>query len=206
MQHFSGISPIQGYMQNIFEETDSFVPPSLAAIVCGTVQLLSGCSSSYFVERFGRKPLLISSCFGTGVALFSLGLYFFLQDYIQCDVTSISWLPLVSIMFFMIAQSSGVGTLSYIFLSEIFPTNLRGSAAVVGTMYGALAGFAVTELFSVISEALDMFVTFWLCSIIMFGSIIFTIFCIFETKGKSLLQIQNELSNKHKNLMVEVIA
>ncbi|XP_044732057.1 facilitated trehalose transporter Tret1-like [Chrysoperla carnea] len=206
MQHFSGIGPIQGYMQNIFEETDSFIPASLAAIVCGIVQLLSGCFSSYFVDRFGRKPLLISSCSGTAVALFSVGLYFFLKDYIECDVTSISWLPLVSIMFFMIAQPSGVGTLSYIFLSEIFPTNLRGTAALVGTMYGSLTGFAVIKLFSVISEALDMFVTFWLCAIIMIGSIIFTIFCVFETKGKSLLQIQNELSSKHKKFMVEVMA
>lgn len=206
MQHFSGVSAIQSYMQNIFEEADSFIPASFAAIVCVIVQLISGFFTSYFVDRFGRKPLLFSSCSGTAVALFSVGLYFFLKDYIECDVTSISWLPLVSIMLFMIVQTIGVGTLSYIFLSEIFPTNLRGSAALVGTMYGSLAGFAVTKLFSVISNALDIFVTFWMCSIIMICGIIFTIFFVFETKGKSLVEIQNELSNKGSNRLVKVIA
>ncbi|XP_044732056.1 facilitated trehalose transporter Tret1-like [Chrysoperla carnea] len=206
MQHFSGVSAIQSYMQNIFEEADSFIPASFAAIVCVVVQLISGFFTSYFVDRFGRKPLLLSSCSGTAVALFSVGLYFFLKDYIECDVTSISWLPLVSIMLFMIVQTIGVGTLSYIFLSEIFPTNLRGSAALVGTMYGSLAGFAVTKLFSVISNALDIFVTFWMCSIIMICGIIFTIFFVFETKGKSLVQIQNELSNKANNRLVQVTA
>lgn len=205
MQQFSGVIAIQSYMAEIFEGTDSFISPSVAAIVCSTVQLISGIFASAFVDRFGRKPLLLVSSSGTAVALFSVGLYFFLQNYIKCDVSSISWLPLVSIMFFMIAQPIGVGTLAYVFISEIFPTNSKANASMIATMYGALAATIVTKLFEVISDSLGMFVTFWLCCIIMIGGLIFTIFYIPETKGKTLLEIQNDFSNKHKKQTIQVI-
>ncbi|XP_044732400.1 facilitated trehalose transporter Tret1-like [Chrysoperla carnea] len=207
IQHFSGIAAIQSFMQQIFEETGSNIPAALAAIICGVVQLLSGMFSAFFVDRFGRKPLLLTSTFGCAVALFFVGLFFFLKNFIECNVTSINWLPLVSIMFFMTAQPIGVGSLSYIFLSELFPTNLKGNAAIIATMYGSFSSFTVTKLFSVISENLDLFVTFWICFIIMIGGIIFTIFCVRETKGKTLSQIQNDFLHhgKGKASMVQVV-
>lgn len=52
----------------------------LASIIVGLVQLLSNISSLFIVDRFGRKPLLISSGFIMSVSMGAMGYAFHLHD------------------------------------------------------------------------------------------------------------------------------
>lgn len=58
------------------------------------------------VDKAGRKPLLMISCAGCGLSLIAIGVYFFLKDEGR-DVSTLGWIPLSSLVIFMIAFSVG---------------------------------------------------------------------------------------------------
>lgn len=62
--------------------------------------------AAVIVDKAGRKPLLMVSCGGCGLSLIAIGAYFFLKDGGK-DVSSLGWIPLSSLVIFMIAFSVG---------------------------------------------------------------------------------------------------
>lgn len=62
--------------------------------------------AALIVDRAGRKPLLIFSSFIMAVSLIALGVYFKIQAN-GSDVSNLGWLPLSSLVIFMIAFSVG---------------------------------------------------------------------------------------------------
>lgn len=202
MQHGSGITAIQSYLQTIFEETNSPIPSDMASIACGVVQLIGGVASGFAIDRLGRKPLLLFSALGTAICLFLVGLFFYLKNIVQVDVTPISWVPFVSVMTFMGFQAFGIGAVTYVLIGELFPTNVKGIATTAVTCYASIFSSIITKLFSIISSAYDMFAIFWVCCGFMVLGVFFSVFYMIETNGKSLMEIQNELEMKSKKKRV----
>ena len=56
----------------------------------------------------GRKPLLVASSVITGASLVVLGVFFRLKDTGQ-DVSAIEWLPLTSVVVFLLGFGIGFG-------------------------------------------------------------------------------------------------
>lgn len=65
----SGIDVVLFSCQTIFQKTGSNLRPEIATIIIGTVQMLSSFGAIFFVERLGRKPLLLISGIGMAVTL-----------------------------------------------------------------------------------------------------------------------------------------
>lgn len=62
--------------------------------------------AALIVDRAGRKPLLMISTSIMSVSLIALG-YYFQQKDDGNDVSSLGWLPLASLIVFMVAFSIG---------------------------------------------------------------------------------------------------
>lgn len=62
--------------------------------------------AALIVDRAGRKPLLMISSGVMSVSLIALGYYFNLK-HAKSDVSSLGWLPLTSLIVFMVAFSVG---------------------------------------------------------------------------------------------------
>ena len=62
--------------------------------------------AALIVDRAGRKPLLIFSSLTMSASLIALGVYFRIKDN-GSDVSTLGWLPLSSLVIFMIAFSIG---------------------------------------------------------------------------------------------------
>lgn len=58
------------------------------------------------IDKAGRKPLLLISSSVMALSLILVGLYFWLKEK-EMDVSNIGWLPLLSLVVFMIAFSIG---------------------------------------------------------------------------------------------------
>lgn len=87
----------------------------------GVVQLVSNIVSLLFVDKLGRKPLLIAS----GIIMFlsnsSMGAAFYLNDHGYV----LGYLPLASLIVFMVGYSIGFGCIPYLLMGEIFPSSQR---------------------------------------------------------------------------------
>lgn len=163
---------------------------------------ISVAASAYAVDKLGRRPLLIISCTCCGIALFAEGFYFYLQDYLKADVSNIGWLPVAGVMVYIVMNPVGLNTVPYIVQGEIFPTNIKAIGSSVSTFYSGMNAFIVSKSFQPVSKMLGMYSTFWIFSAFCFSGVLFAIYVLPETKGKSFVEIQENLQNKKNKTSV----
>lgn len=82
------------------------------------------------------------------LTLFSLGGYFCAKDVFHHDVTAIGWLPLASLMIFVLTFSLGYGPVPWLMMGEILPAKIRGNAASVATGFNWTCTFIITKSFA----------------------------------------------------------
>ena len=127
-QQMSGINGVQCYTVDIFKAAGPHIDPNLATIIVGIVQVFFVFISMILVDRIGRKVLLITSDIVMAVSLIVLGFYFYLKDsWNEEEIHFWAWLPLVSLISFVIAYSVGVGPLPWLLLSELIPPHVKGN-------------------------------------------------------------------------------
>lgn len=112
-QQFSGINAVIFYAQSIFEAAGSTLDPAICTIIVGVVQVVMTVSSALLIEKAGRRILLLQSSVMMGLCLIMLGVYFTLKDG-GSDVTSISILPLGSVVLFIVCFSLGFGPIPWV--------------------------------------------------------------------------------------------
>ena len=85
--------------------------------------------------------------------------------------------------------------ITWVVLSEIFPNRVRGVAMSIATLSLWIASFVLTFSFPILNDALGSYGTFWLYSAICMIGFLFIKSKLPETKGKSLEEIEKELTN-----------
>ncbi len=98
--------------------------------------------------------------------------------------------------------------ITWVVLSEIFPNRLRGAAMSIATFSLWVASFILTFTFPILNNALGASGTFWVYSGICVLGYFFIQKKLPETKGKSLEEIEVELTGGNvdaieKNTMQE---
>lgn len=124
----------------------------------------------------------------------------FLQDVEKSDVSGISWLPIVSLVIFIALYCIGWGPLPWTVMGEMFASNVKSKASGITVSVCWLVAFFITKFASDLQQVFGQFLLFWLFAVFCVLSVLFTLFILPETKGKSLQQIQNELSGKHPEI------
>ena len=94
--------------------------------IVGIVQLVATIASMFLVDRAGRRMLLLISGVFMAIALAALGAFFFMLEKYGKDVqVSLGWLPLASLLLFIIAYSSGYANVPFLIMGELFPAKFR---------------------------------------------------------------------------------
>jgi SP family arabinose:H+ symporter-like MFS transporter len=180
---FSGINAIMYYGPEVFkaggsEQDAAFVQ----TVTVGAINLLFTFVAIAFVDKLGRKPLLIVGAAIQTVAHLAIGIFFF---------TGISgWPLLLGILVFVGAFAMAMGPIPWIVNSEIFPTKLRGRAMAVSIFLLWLACYIVSQTFPMLVEAIGPARTFWVYAGFSLLSVLFVLFFIPETKGRTLEEIE----------------
>ncbi|KPP67679.1 solute carrier family 2, facilitated glucose transporter member 10-like [Scleropages formosus] len=107
-----------------------------------------------------------------------------------------NWIVLISMMAYVSAYSVGFGPMTWLVLSEIFPAWVRGRAFALTTCFNWAANLIITFSFLNVIDALGISRTFLLYGLIGVVAVLFIYTMLPETKGKSLEEIDKELSRK----------
>jgi sugar porter (SP) family MFS transporter len=190
LQQITGINAILYYAPRIFERAgfERISAIGQSAIV-GLVNMLFTVVAIVLVDKVGRKPLLLIAAAGMGVSQLLLGAAFRVEGF---SGTGILLLILLYIAFFAMAM----GPIVWVVMSEIFPTRMRGSAMAIATVALWVADFAVTLSFPVIADRLDQTTAFWFYALMCAIDLVFMIFFLPETKGKTLEEIERRWLKK----------
>ncbi|XP_015510585.2 facilitated trehalose transporter Tret1 isoform X1 [Neodiprion lecontei] len=193
-QQMSGVNAIVFYTGSIFGQNGA-ISTDASTIIVGALQVVSTFTSLLIVDRLGRKILLLASISAMAVGMLALGTYYYLEEN-GVDVSSVNWIPLVSVCLFILMSSLGFGPIPFMMVGELFSPQIKGIAGSSACSFNWLMAFLVTRTFNDLVEAFGNYATFWMYSVICACGVLFVIFIVPETKGKSLEQIQRELGAK----------
>jgi sugar porter (SP) family MFS transporter len=186
LQQWCGINVIFYYATDIFRAAGASVDDALWNIVrIGAVNVLFTVVAIYFVDRIGRRILMLIGFAGLTVMLALIGGSF----HMNFSGMVVLWLTLGTIGCFAMS----LGPVVWVILAEIFPNRIRGAAMSVSIFALWTACFILTFTFPILNEKLGTAGTFWIYSVICLFGLVFTVFTLPETKGKSLEQIEKEL-------------
>jgi len=181
--HITGIDTIIYYGPIIFLEsgfkTDSAL---LASVIIGITNLIFTFVGMAMVDKAGRRFLLLVGIAGMGISMTLVGFC------MQSDMISAKW-TLLWIMTYIASFAMSIGVVIWVYLSEIYPTRVRGQALSVATMVLWLGNVILTQLFPVMMERFGGG-TFYIFSFICLLAFIFTWTMVKETKGVSLEEIE----------------
>ncbi|XP_044734186.1 facilitated trehalose transporter Tret1-like [Chrysoperla carnea] len=198
IDQFSGMSAIIMYSQTIFERAGTKIPAEICSIVTLVIQILSSCLCIIYVDRFGRRPMLIVSGLGMAFTLATLSVYFYL-DFLNYDLSALTVIPLMSLVFYHMFFMIGIGSLPFIIQSELFPTDVKALAISLGGLLLAVSTVIVTKIFQVLTSY-DESAAFGFFSICTFLGVIFITCFVPETKGLSLEDIQKMLCSDNDDV------
>ncbi|CAG5076623.1 Similar to Tret1-2: Facilitated trehalose transporter Tret1-2 homolog (Drosophila simulans) [Cotesia congregata] len=197
-QQMSGITVVLLYSELIFSSAGEFgLSSSVQTIIVGLVQFLGSCVNPLAVDRLGRKILLIISSSGAGLSLGILGLFFYLKDAAGTQVSHVGWLPVFSLVTYMATYGIGLGPLPWTIMGEMFSQEVKSKASTIVVFTNAFLAFIVSKYFIGFAVTYGQYTAFWFSGIICILCILFTVFYLPETKGRSLQEIQNNLNGKN---------
>lgn len=184
------------YAQTIFERLDSGLEASLASVVFGLVQLGAAVLACFLVDTMGRRPLMMISVVGTGLANAVVSVYFVLERN-EVDVRSISWLPMVAIMAVMVTYTIGILGLLSVITSELFPKHLRGIACSVKFVTSSLVGLLMVLVYEVVEQQLGSDYLFGGFAVMTLAYVPLVWYRVPETKRQALGVIVDDIQAKH---------
>ncbi|KAF2884940.1 hypothetical protein ILUMI_21217 [Ignelater luminosus] len=168
-----------------------------------------------FTVRSNRRALYImmgsrgaQQFSGTGIALLTERVYFDIKNTTDIDVSRYSLIPVVALITCVLMFALGLQTIPVILLGEIFPTNVKAFAISFSDIYFAVITI-VSKFFQVTKDNFGMHILVFAFAGCCVLGLLFVIFSLSETKGKTLEEIQEELkegkSRKDHKLRAENI-
>lgn len=189
LSQFSGINGVIFYGPTIMKSAGIVTSDALLyQIILGSANMLFTFIAITKVDSLGRRPLYLVGSLFAAVALALTGFCFWM------NLTG--WPMLGSIMLFLLFFAFSLGPLKFVISTEIFPTHIRGTALSVCIMTMWVADWFVNMLFPILRDGLGIDVTFFIFSFFCILSFVYAKKRLFETKGKSLEEIEKSLVRK----------
>jgi sugar porter (SP) family MFS transporter len=190
LQQVTGINVFLYFGAEIFKKMGSGTNAALLKeVIVGAVNMTFTVIAIWTVDRLGRKPLMLIGSAGMGICLAAMGFAGYLQH------TTGMWL-LIFILGYIACFALSVGPVTWVILSEIFPTRIRGRAMGVATVFLWLANYIVTQTFTMMDEnawLVEKFhrgFPFWIYGVFCVCLLVFVWRFVPETKGKTLEEIE----------------
>lgn len=175
---FTGINAILYYLNDIFAGAGfGGVPGDLQAVAVGVANLLATLVGMTFIDRLGRKKLLVTGALVMSIALAGVAL-------VMGSGRGTEYL-LALLVVYILAFAFSQGAVIWVYLSEIFPNSVRATGQSMGSATHWIINFAITLLFPIIA-AHSRGLPFAVFAVVTLAQV-FVVGRLFpETKGTSL--------------------
>ncbi|XP_050560717.1 facilitated trehalose transporter Tret1-like isoform X2 [Spodoptera frugiperda] len=189
-QIMAGPIAIQQYFGRIVQESKTNVNISIVLITFGAVKFIVGIISSMIVDKVGRRPLLIYSYLGSGIALGVVGAYFLIQPTSSPYYT---YIPFIGIILSSVVSILGYEPMVFVVSSEIFALNVKSVAMTYLNILGGLLNFLCVKGYQPMKDVAGLTGVFWFYATFAFIGGAFSFLMVPETNGKSLREIQIQM-------------
>lgn len=183
----TGINAIMYYAPEIFKATgDGSSSALMQTIWVGAINVLMTLVAIRYVDKLGRKKLLMIGSAGMAICLGLVGWAFLNNG----NGGAGNYGVLIGILLYISFFAISLGPLTFVVVAEIFPNAVRGRAMGVAIFFLWLFVYVVSQTFPMLLEAIGSAYTFWIYMVLAVFAFLFIWRMVPETKGKSLEQIQ----------------
>lgn len=137
-QQTVGINAVLYYAPRIFGDM-GMDNPMVQTVIMGVVNILFTLVAVITVEKWGRKPLLISGSIGMAIGAFGVALTF--------GKAGLEIVTMVSIMVYSASFMMSWGPICWVLIAEIFPNTIRGKAVAIAVAFQWIFNWIVSSSF-----------------------------------------------------------
>lgn len=193
-QQITGINAIIYYANQIFAFAGFSTPQDQAAATTwaiGAVNVLATLVAVAYVDRFGRRPLLLMGLVGMGTSLTVVGACFVKLDAVESPTeTMAGTFMLVALVVFIASFAFSLGPVVWTIINEIYPNRIRGRAVALATAANWGTAYLVSRYFLTLVDDIGKPATFWLFAFFSLCAFVFIQRLVPETKGRTLEEIE----------------
>lgn len=188
-QQVTGINSILYYAPVIFKQTGVSSDSSLLQTIgIGAVNVISTLIAILFVDRLGRRKFFLTGAALMGISLAVVAACFHYHYFQNC-------LVLIFMLLYVASFGCTLGAVTWVYLSEIFPNQIRSLALSLATLSLWLADFAVTYTFPVMTAKLGTSATLLAYALLCAFAFVYMYGKVKETRGRSLEEIETLFIN-----------
>lgn len=181
----SGINVIMYYAPMIFEKAGASTNAAmLEAVAVGVTNMLFTIVAMFFIDKFGRKTLLLIGAVGMFLSLAGAALHYY--DETLFGSTGIVAFIVGFIAFFAFSQ----GAVIWVFLAEIFPNKVRSKGQALGSFTHWIMNAIIGLVFPIALAGVGGGNVFMFFAVMMIPFFFFVWKVMPETKGKSLEELE----------------
>ncbi len=181
----SGINVIMYYAPMIFEKAGASTNSAmLEAVAVGVTNMIFTIIAMFFIDKFGRKTLLLIGAVGMFLSLAGAGLHYY--DETLFGSTGVVAFIVGFIAFFAFSQ----GAVIWVFLAEIFPNRVRSKGQALGSFTHWIMNAIIGLLFPIALAGFGGGDVFMFFAVMMIPFFFFVWKVMPETKGKSLEELE----------------
>ncbi len=189
-QQITGINVVINYAPSILGSLGiAGSDPLLQTIYIGAANLLFTIIALWLCDKFGRKTLLLWGCAGLVLSLGYITWAFSIPNPSEIGI-------LIAIVAYIAFFALSLSPLMFVVTSEMYPSYIRGTAMALSTGISWACAFLCVQFYPWLESTLGTNVAFGIFAALCLAAGLFIKFCIPETKGKSLEEIEKELKLK----------
>ncbi len=193
LQQFVGINVIFYYSSVLWRSVGFTEANSLViTVITGFINILTTLVAIAFVDRFGRKPLLIIGSIGMTITLGTLSAVFSSATVVNGQPTlqgNSGIIALIAANLYVFCFGFSWGPVVWVLLGEIFNNKIRAAALSIAAAIQWIANFIVSTTFPPLLSSVGLGPAYGLYTTAAAISIFFVWFFVKETKGKTLEQM-----------------
>ncbi|CAG9862288.1 unnamed protein product [Phyllotreta striolata] len=191
----SGVTAFTAYLQPIFDAAGSSLSSSTLAVIVAVLQVVSYGFASMCVEKLGSRNTILFAVSSSSVPLILTGLYFYVKSHNPAMTQEYVWVPVCGLNLFMFLNVMGTATVPLAIMNEVFVDQVKATAnSIIVVVSGIVMTIAVFSL-PLLMERIGLAWCLWLYSLNCIIGSMFIYFFVPDTRGKSLLEIQDVLFN-----------
>ncbi|RTY59794.1 sugar porter family MFS transporter [Pantoea sp. YU22] len=196
IQQLTGVNTIMYYAPTMLKAVGMDDSAALfATIANGAISVVMTLVGIWLLGKMGRRAMTMLGQFGCTACLVFIGaVTFFMPETVngQPDMWR-SYMVLLGMLMFLSFQQGALSPVTWLLLSEIFPTRLRGifMGGAVFAMW--IANFLISLMFPVLLASMGLAGAFFIFALVGIAGAIFVIKCVPETRNRSLEQIEHYL-------------
>ncbi|KAH9323209.1 hypothetical protein KI387_017848, partial [Taxus chinensis] len=153
--------------------------------------------AAFFIDKVGRRPLLLTSTIGSTLSLVSLAVCLIVVGKTSgAGHQAAAFLAVVAVCTNVAFFSIGLGPVNWVMGAEIYPLRLRAKAAGIGVGLNRLVSGVVSVTFLSYSKVISTPGVFFFYAGFAFLTVVFMFWLVPETKGKTLEEIVESFNTK----------